>query len=67
MDRLANESHIDPWQDERRGADVTALHGAGYGFLGSKLAWGQDPLTLAGGSELHKPLQGLSEGLRRLG
>ncbi|MDO8931624.1 MAG: putative Ig domain-containing protein, partial [Rhodocyclaceae bacterium] len=53
---------------DKHGADITALHGAANGFLGSKTASGVDHLSLAVGAGTQmKGFGGLQEGLRRIG
>jgi VCBS repeat-containing protein len=55
------------WLDERSGADTSGLSKATAGYLGSKAAFGGDPVSMSAGAghEL-KGFEGLGKGLKQL-
>ncbi|MHB8165765.1 MAG: putative Ig domain-containing protein [Sulfuricella sp.] len=64
--RMAMEDKSLPWLHQNHGADIAALHQASAGFLGSKLGFGVDAVSLAAAAPL-KTFRGLREGMERIG
>jgi len=64
--QMAMDDKSLPWLRQGHGADISGLHNASAGFLGSKTGFGVDPISLAAAAPL-KTFRGLREGMERIG
>lgn len=66
--QMSMEDKSLPWLRQDHGADITSLHNASAGFLGSKTGCRVDSFSLSAcaGTQL-KSFHGLQEGMRRIG